>query len=35
MLLVFEIVFSLPVISRIESMGVGWEVEADKETKAG
>ena len=35
MLLVFEIVFSVPVISRIESIGMGWKVGAGRELKMG
>ena len=38
MLLVFQIVFSAPVISRIKSIGggrVGWAVGAGGELKAG
>ena len=41
MLLVFETVFSVPVVSQIESIGVGgwegfgWAVGADGEPKAG
>ena len=39
MLLVFEMVFSVPLISRIESIGggsrVGWVVRAGRKPKAG